>query len=368
MATSGVAAWNYREIDLLQQHGVEIYAYPLKWTEGPFMPKPEWHFRRPQPLRTLLAQSLAIARHPGRYFRLLKLALKMGTVQEFLLANDFSLEMAKVGVKHIHCHFGDRKLYTGYFCSKILDLPLTVTVHAYEILMNPNPAMFKLAASECRAVVVQSHFNKNEIIRNFGVAEDKFRIIRAHGDMSDERMRTSVKFFIAAEFREKKGYDVLFKAIKKLNRDDMTLWVAGRGKLDVRKMAADIGVSDKVVFLGAVGKDFMNILYDACDVFVLPSKTAANGDREGIPATLMEAMSHHKPVISTRHAGIPELVSEILLDENDIDGLADAMAYLADNPDARKEMGERNYKLVKSEYSDDVVLQLKTLYEEMQSK
>jgi colanic acid/amylovoran biosynthesis glycosyltransferase len=176
-------------------------------------------------------------------------------------------------------------------------------------------------------------------------------------------MRKSTKLFIAAEFREKKGHEVLFKALKKLDREDITLWIAGRGKLDVRRMAEDIGVSHQTVFLGAVPMSIMNILYEACDFFVLPSRTASNGDREGVPVAIMEAMSWRKPVISTRHAGIPELVSEILVDENDVDGLADAIAYLVDNPGVRAEMGERNYDKIKQEYSDGAVMELKEVFE-----
>lgn len=359
----GIPAWNYREIDILTRNGVDIWAYPTKWTAGSYEPKAEWHFRRPSVGRTLASQPRAILANPRRYVKLFALARKMRTVPEFLIAMDNVLDMRGRGIQHIHCHFGDLKFFIGYYCSRMLDLPLTVTVHAYEILMNPNPGMFKLAASECKAIVVQSEFNKREVMREFGVPEEKFRIIRAHGDMSDERTRTSVKALIVAEFREKKGHEVLFRALKKLGRDDITLWVVGEGILDVRQMAADIGVLHLVTFLGRQKKDVINILYDACDFLVQPSRTTADGDREGIPAVIMEAMSHHKPVISTRHTGIPEVVSEILVDENDVDGLAEAIARLADNPEVRTELGDRNYELIKREFSDDAVLQLKRLYE-----
>jgi len=358
MISSGLSAFTYREIDVLTRDGVEIYLYPLKWVEGAYMPRPEWHFRRPSVLRTLLLQGPAFLLAPARYLSLLWLAIRTGTFVEFLLANDVAMDMRRAGVGHIHCHFGDRKLFTGYFCSRILGLPLSVTVHAYEILMNPNPKMFKLATDACKTVVVQTEFNKREIMRVHGVPESKIRIIRAHGDMSDERMRDSVKLLIVAEFREKKGHEILFKALAKLGRQDLTLWVVGGGKLDIRKMADETGIADQTVFFGELGKDLLNVLYDACDIFVLPSRTAANGDREGLPAVLMEAMSHHKPVISTRHTGIPELVPDVLVDENDVDGLAEAISRLADDPALRGEMGERNYAIIKESFSDTAVLEL----------
>ncbi len=362
MSMPGMSAWTHREVDILTRGGMEISIYPLKVTEGFYMPRPEWHWYHSGRARTLAVQIPAFLSAPVKYLRLLSTAVKMRSVTEFLLAWDFSRDMRKVGVEHIHCHFGDRKLFVGYYCSAILDLPLSVTVHAYKILCNPNPKMFIKAAERCKHIVVQSEFNQREVMRVFGIGEEKFKIIRAHGDMSDERARGSVKLLIVAEFREKKGHEILFKALKKLGRDDLTLWVVGKGKLNLRAMAEDIGVSDITVFLGEVGKDLINILYDSCDVFVLPSRTAANGDREGIPAVIMEAMSHHKPVISTRHAGIPELVPEILVDENDVDGLAAAIVRLADDPALRSELGERNYRIIKQDFSDAAVGQLEEVF------
>lgn len=363
----GVSHWTHREIDILTKHGVEIYAFPLKWSTGPHMPKPGWHFWRPSVARTFLVQPGTFLRMPVKYIKLLALAIRMRTVTEFLLAVDFSREMRRVGVSHIHCHFGDRKLYTGYFCSRLLDLPLSVTVHAYEILCNPNPAMFKLAAAACKWVVTISEFNKREISSIYGVPESKIKVIHCHGDISDERLRTSIKLFIAAEFREKKGHEILFKAVKKLGRKDITIWAAGQGKLDIRKMAEDLGIADQLVLMGEVNRGVLDALYDACDIFVLPSRTASDGDREGIPVSIMEAMSHRKPVISTRHTGIPELVEEVLVDENDVDGLAEAIARLADDPELRARMGERNYEIIKRGFSDGATLQLLEIFDGNQS-
>ena len=66
----GIPAWNYREIDILTSNGVDIWAYPTKWTTGSYAPKPEWHFRRPSVLRTLLAQPRAFIAYPRRYLQL----------------------------------------------------------------------------------------------------------------------------------------------------------------------------------------------------------------------------------------------------------------------------------------------------------
>jgi len=363
MAKSGMTAWNYREISILrEQGGVEVDVYVTKWTEGPNMPEPAWVRRRPGLLRTLALQPGALLRWPGRYVRGLLEALKHRCVPEFLLAADFSHDLAARRPAHLHCHFGDRKLITGYFCSKFLDLPLSVTVHAYEILMNPNPAMFRRAAARCRTVVTVSQFNRRELVERFGVPDEKIQVHRIHGDLSDGSAAGKVKLLIVAEYREKKGHAVLFEALRRLGRQDLVLWVVGGGDLDVPALAAEAGVADQVVFMGQLGRRPLQVLLDACDLFVLPSRTAANGDREGIPVALMEAMSHGKPVISTHHVGIPELVEEILVPENDPAALADAIARLADDPALRRAQGERNRAIVTGQFGADAVLGLRAVF------
>ena len=79
--------------------------------------------------------------------------------------------------------------------------------------------------------------------------------------------------------------------------------------------------------------------------------------------SLMEAMAYGLPVIATRHAGIPELVPEILVDEGDVDALARGIDKLGRNPVLREELGRRNREVAASRFSRDNVLRLKTLLE-----
>jgi len=127
-------------------------------------------------------------------------------------------------------------------------------------------------------------------------------------------------------------------------------------------LAKSLGIEDKVTIFGEVSDDFLKVLYDSCDIFCLPSKTTRKGEKEGIPVALMEAMSYGKPVISTRHAGIPELVEEILVEENNVDELAKAIELLVDNPDLRRKLGERNRKIIEEKYSKKNVTKLRNIF------
>lgn len=366
MVKRGIPAFTYREIDILSSHGFQIGLFPLSYVPGPHMPRPEWPLCRVSLLGLLASHAAAIVTRPVTYLRLASLAIRNHSAREFAVGILFARRMGQWGAEHIHCHFGDSKLYTGYYCSVWLDLPMTVTVHAYEIHRNPNPAMFKLAAGRCARIVVQSQFNREVLKHNLGVEDEKIILIRAHGDLSASVSEGAIRILIVAEFREKKGHEVLFAAVRKLKRRDIVVWVVGEGPLDVPGMAREAGIAEQVVFLGMLGKDLLNILYDSCDMFVLPSRTARDGDSEGIPAVLMEAMSHAKPVISTRHAGIPELVEDVLVDENDPDALAREIGRLADAPELRSRLGERNREIIHSRFSDEAVLQLGELFENKQ--
>ncbi|MGI6295707.1 MAG: glycosyltransferase family 4 protein [Armatimonadota bacterium] len=368
MVKSGVPAFTYREIDILRRNGFDIALFTLAYRIGPYMPKAQWPVFKPCLWSMLIAHICRIMSRPVLYISMLATALKTGTMREFALGMQFVGQMRRWGATNIHCHFGDSKLYTGYYCSEWLKLPMTVTMHAYEIHRNPRPLMLKIALARCEKVVVQSEFNKACVMNNFSLPEDKIELIRAHGDMSESKDPPAARILMVGEFRYKKGHEILLAALKKLNRKDIVVWFVGGGYLDVRGIARDMGLEDQTVFLGMVGKDMLNILYEACDFLVLPSRTAPDGDMEGIPAVLMEAMSHSKPVISTRHAGIPELVEEILIDENDIDALASAIERLVEDPELRMRLGKRNFEIVKTSFSDDVVLQLGKIFSDQVAK
>jgi SAM-dependent methyltransferase len=100
-------------------------------------------------------------------------------------------------------------------------------------------------------------------------------------------------------------------------------------------------VADKVVFLGQLSNESVRQEMAAADVFVLTSVTAANGDQEGVPVSLIEAQAIGLPVVSSWHAGIPELVahkeSGFLAEERNIDEIAGYLRVLIKNPSIRKD-------------------------------
>jgi glycosyltransferase involved in cell wall biosynthesis len=141
---------------------------------------------------------------------------------------------------------------------------------------------------------------------------------------------------------EKKGLGVLIEALAKL--PTAVTWrfvhIGGGPLLPVLKARArELGIGDRIEWLGAQPQDAVLQRYRDADLFVLASRIAADGDRDGLPNVLMEAQSQRVAVVATRVAGIPELVvsdvTGILVEPDDVSGLADSMTRLITDPERR---------------------------------
>lgn len=127
--------------------------------------------------------------------------------------------------------------------------------------------------------------------------------------------------------------------------DEVRLRIVGDGPLrdELDGMARNVGVDDKVEFLGALVRSEVLAVVNAADVVVQASMTAPDGDMEASPVVISEAMALRKPVIGTRHSGIPELITDEvtgLLVEEDGEGLVSAMRWMVANRSTAVRMGE----------------------------
>lgn len=150
----------------------------------------------------------------------------------------------------------------------------------------------------------------------------------------------TLRLAVVARLVPKKGLHVAIAALSLLARRrpeiDWHFDVGGEGPLEasLRQQVEDAGLQDRVHFLGPLDHRATLALIARSDALVLPSVTAADGDQEGIPVTLMEAMALGTVVCSTRHSGIPELIehgtSGLLAEEGDAEGLYVNLAAVAD--------------------------------------
>jgi colanic acid/amylovoran biosynthesis glycosyltransferase len=167
-----------------------------------------------------------------------------------------------------------------------------------------------------------------------------------------------IRLVTIARLTEKKGVEYGIRAVAALLKDGHRIEynIIGNGDLQnqLEQLIQDLEVSDQIHLLGWKDQaEIVNILNQS-HILLAPSVTAQDGNQEGIPVALMEAMAMGMPVISTYHSGIPELVehevSGFLVPEQDTDALAKALSDLINHPERWAEMGRAGRLRVEEHY------------------
>lgn len=351
----GLTQFIFRDIEALVNKGNNVRLYTLHNVPGLYNPLPEWELYELSKQKILVELLKFIVRKPILFLQLLWTAIRTKSFINLAMAIAFADEIA--GNDIIFSYFGDHKFLVGYYCKRITGIPLTVTVRAYELHENPNVQLFKEALQYCDRIITITEFNKSLLVDKYGAPEEKVDIVRQIVDLDAYKLQEKIKILIVGFFAEKKGHEILFKALKKLNRDDLELWVVGDitatvHAVDCRQLVKELGLESQVAFFGAQRDTALKALYNESDVFCLPSRKDRMGDHEGFPNVIAEAMAFGKPIISTFHAGIPEALDQaVLVEENNVDQLADALERVCDSPELRKKLGQDNRQRVETMFS-----------------
>lgn len=205
---------------------------------------------------------------------------------------------------------------------------------------------------------------KDELIR-LGCEREKIVVHRMGIDTRKFAFSPRVKtgqgrltILSVARLVEKKGIEYGIRTVAKLTTKypELEYRIIGDGPLSssLERLIDTLNVREQVKLLGWMPQEQIKEAMTAADILLAPSVTAQDGDQEGIPVSLMEALALGMPVLTTRHSGIPELVQDgksgFLLEERDIDSLAERMSYLCDHPEIWHEMGEAGRSYVEENY------------------
>lgn len=190
-------------------------------------------------------------------------------------------------------------------------------------------------------------------VHRMGVSLDTF-------DFSEKPEETGkpFKLFSAARFTEKKGLKYALKAVAQVSRSvDLVYSIAGYGEQEqeLKELVKRLQIEDRVNFIGPINQTEVLAQMIESHAYLLPSVTAANGDMEGLPVSIMEAMAVGTPVISTFHSGIPELITHqengLLSEERNVEQLTENIKLCADSPGLRHKLALRARAKIESEYS-----------------
>lgn len=363
---AGLEAFIYREIEELLKRGIQITLFATKLKRDDiYSPKADWRYIYYSPWRLIIMVTLLFWRRPWRHLRLLVSAIRTHTVIDLLLAIAFSRRMRQLGIDLIHSTYGDRKLFIAYYCQQLLKLPLTTTVHAHEIHANPNDKMFVRAAMACDKIITIAHHNQRLLVQRFAIPAEKITVIKLSVDLELFSNRPKKRVLTISRFTERKGYDVLFEAIKRLDQDDVEFIIIGFGPLRVQQLAANYGVADRITIFDKMSPNQLKFFYQNCDLFCLPSKTTEREGQEGIPVVLMEAMACGLPILATNNGAIAELVSEIIVPENDPQALADGLKQALSKIPAQQPRGAANRRIIEATHGPENIEELKRTFEQV---
>jgi glycosyltransferase involved in cell wall biosynthesis len=272
----------------------------------------------------------------------------------------------QVGPDVVHAHFGPAGVMMAPVAER-REIPLVVTFYGYDISSLPEELFWREAYDglwpRAEAVTVLSNEMK-QAARDLGCLSEKLHVVHLSRDLDQFPYRppgppVESVLFVGRLVPKKAPLDAV-QAVEHANEQgaNLHLDLVGDGPLreDVERFVHGQDLADTVTVHGRVPNAEVNERMQATDVFLLPSKTAPNGDREGTPTVLVEAQAVGLPCVSTRHAGIPEMIPEanhdLLTDEGDVAGLADRLVRLASRPpESLTQVAERGRKKVECEFS-----------------
>lgn len=362
---TGLHSFVFREIQQLRQRGTEVVVLAISRGQGPYMPDPEWPTEFPRALNVLRGFIRILRRRRGTLLPALMDALSTRSLVDLGLALSLLPVLHVYPVQSIHAHFGDHKLFTADYLHQLTGLPLTVTIHAYELYSNPNPLMFRRSLSHCSAIITVSNYNREILERDYGIPAHLIKVIHLFPGLIPEilpPMETrNFSILCVARFVPKKAHDVLLRALKEIIENghaDVRLTLVGSGPVDVKGMVTRLGLATHVEIQESVSDADLQKLFREASVFCLPSRIEPTGDREGIPVAIMEAMAYGLPIVTTRSAGIPELVRGTLVPENDSKAIAEALLALKRDPYRAREEGLANREIIREHFSPSNVDEL----------
>jgi colanic acid/amylovoran biosynthesis glycosyltransferase len=279
------------------------------------------------------------------YFKALRYVIRKGSPTlfwRFLQACYVANEARRLGLDHLHAHFATRPASVAFLASKISGIPYSFTAHAMDIFkshLDPRALVRKIEGA--RFVVTVSDFNKAYLEERTPLAKGK--VFRIYNGIPLARFASNgvfpeapFTFLCVARLVEKKGIPILIEACRIL-RDGGALfrcWIVGKGRIrpQLEELIARWRLADHVRLLGPLTQLEVLKRYRSAHLYVLPCIIGSDGNRDGLPVSIVEALACGLPVLTTPVTGIPEVVRDrvngLLVRPGDAESLARAILEL----------------------------------------
>ena len=266
----------------------------------------------------------------------------------------------------------------GWLCKKVLRIPYVVYVYGSETVRlggGFSSSLMRMILHESEVVVANSEYTAEEFI-SFGIPQAHIQVIYPgvdpeHFHPTDPDPALVEQYSLAdkqvlltvARLDERKGHDVVIRALAILAEDypDLMYLVPSKGREEprLRQLTGELGLDERVQFLGFVADEDLPDLYNLCDIYVMPNRitqeTELAGDVEGFGIAFIEAGACAKPVVAGRSGGAVEAVADgetgLLVDTPDSpEAVADTIRRLLQDTDLCRQLGQAGRKRVEERY------------------
>ena len=304
-----------------------------------------WRTARRHPRGTIRAAAWTLTRHSRPAVRNL--------VHALVLLD----RLADGPPAHLHAHFLHSPAALAFIAAKVNGQSYSLSGHAKDIYTTL-PRNLRLRCGPARFVTTCTEANRAHLVRDIGLEPATVHLCR-HGVDPDRftvpaRAPQPGRIVSVGRLVPKKGFDVLVRAVGELRRrgEPVELVMLGGGDLrdELNILAGEQGVADRVRLIGARPQHEVVEQLAAAQVFALAPRVLADGDRDGVPNVVLEAMAAGVPVVATAVSGIPEVITDgvngRLVPPERPDLLADVLGELLQDAQLRARLGDGGRRFV----------------------
>lgn len=319
-------------------------------------------------------QAKLLQQDPVTYMKALKFYLsrhEKRRLHEFLQGAYLAEQMQQLGITHLHVHFANVPTATAEIAQIFSQVPYSITAHAKDIYLSDATALDR-RISKAEFVLTCTDFNRRYLedlstsrtpihLSYHGLDLSRFQPQpkASNHKASNPKTANQIPLILSVgRFCEKKGFSYLLEALSTLKKVGVPFRsvIVGYGELEqqIREKIVAFNLSEQVTIAGKLTQNELIDYYQQSDAFVLPCIVTNEGDRDGIPNVLLEAMAMEIAVVSTDISGISELVKTnhngVLVPEKDVLALAQALESLLRQPELRQQFGKAGRESVLAKF------------------
>lgn len=267
------------------------------------------------------------------------------------------------GIVHLHAHFASAPATVARLASHFADIPYSFTAHAKDIFhQSVEPSDLCRKIMDASAVVTVSDYNVAHLKQQFGATAGKVRRIFNGLDLDRFPYASCAErpplIVAVGRLVEKKGFNYLVEACQILAKEGspMRCRIIGGGEMEaeLRQLVSNYGLADRVTLLGPCPQNEIKKHIQQAAVLAAPCVVGRDGNRDGMPTVLLEAMALGTPCVATDVTGIPEIVQNgltgLVVPQGDEVALAAALKRLVNEPKLRVDLASRARALVEAEF------------------